>query len=281
MEITSASSHILSRTGRVVLSDSAKPCEKLIHKVDQLIVPTKLRALFDVVHDGGGFDVGVTEFCAALGGVYVRPLKYDIAKDMIADIQCEAYIDYAKIIREATNLNKYRLRPVLRTYAEVVFLPGSNLYDSAVDYAVVDKAVANGAVIKPHPITNWSVLAELQTKYGKDKVLNPKSSGYELLLAADTIYVGSTSELFMYAIAHDKKIVSTDKSTKILTSYRHPFEYLQSRNWSVNALNDMFNSKNSGIFFEHPDVEKDVKHYLKEVEKRYETYSDKSDGGNT
>lgn len=271
-----ADSHSFARTGRVMFTPAATRCEHIINKVKDVVETSTLHAIFDVVHNQGNNDVCVTEFCAALGGVMCRPLDYDTAMAMMNDTKCDTHVDYISLIRESHNLNKYKLRPTIRTYKKVVFLPGSNLYDTAVDHDLIHKAVNEGAVIKPHPITNWNALHHIQNTFGKQNVLNPKVSGWDLLVNAEDVFVASTSELFLYAIAHDKKISSIDIPTMLNTSYRIPFDYLQQHNWSADRMNDMFNSKLSGLFFADNYTEDDIKYYVAQLEKRYATSDNNS-----
>lgn len=136
--------------------------------------------------------------------IYVRPANFHFAqRTMLASLECDVTAEgrglVARIAKKSGD--KYRLRTALERHDFVVFLPGTNIIDRAFDWDLGHQAVAQGAKLKPHPLTSVSLLRHLKNLYGDDAVLDKRMSGHELLAGADIVGCCANSEMGIAAIA--------------------------------------------------------------------------------
>lgn len=112
----------------------------------------------------------------------------------------------------ATNNNdKYNLKKARKKYDFVIFLPGTNCIDKVIDYDKVENAVKQGAYLKCHPLTQQALLTKLSNRYGKDKIIDKKISGHQLLEDASIVGCGMNSEMGIVATAKGKRVYLFDK----------------------------------------------------------------------
>ena len=76
--------------------------------------------------------------------------------------------------------DKYALSSDVEPKDFVVFLPGTNIAADIVDWEKLNRAVEQGAYVKPHPISAPAVITKLVNDYGEERVL-PKKSIWALL----------------------------------------------------------------------------------------------------
>jgi len=181
-------------------------------------------------------------------------------------------IDEDRIQKIKDNLhNKYVLQTNPEYYDKVIFPPGSNLmYKNTLDWNKMRQAVADGFVVKPHPITAHIWMALLREKLGADKILNKKSGGFELLMNAKEVACAPNSEMGLIAILLGKKLrlVSTPKDVReknLLTyeSFYYAISNHCSQQGAYTALCKLLSAKHSGIIFNFDnDAEERMDRYL-------------------
>lgn len=253
----------IHKTGTIARSKLLSNLPKVVDAIKEL---HKGRFLYDITYDGDvSFDTLTgTEFLS--NAVYCHPCNFAVRDSQIL----AASKDYSdndvikKILSMSPNLDKYDLikKPFIGDLDAVVFVPGSNLFDRVVDIERVTEAVKNGAIVKPHPITNAHLLRKQQHLWGKKNVALPKSSGWDYLQSTETVFSLGCSEMGIYAAMLRKTVLTAEKfQTRRNPSYRPLFNLVLDNPNPYQALNNVFNSNKSGIFFVWDDEEK-IKQYL-------------------
>lgn len=107
---------------------------------------------------------------------------------------------------------------------------------------------------KPHPLTNYQLVGELQDILGKNAVLDRDADMYAYLLQADNVYTSHMSESAVYAVCLGKTIDPIDVYNKVdQGSFYHINKFLfdseEPRDW----LNRALNSYKCGVF--NPEVD--------------------------
>lgn len=150
--------------------------------------------------------------------------------------------------------DKYRLRPSQSKHDFVIFLPGTNIIEAAMDGGKVRRAVEQGAVLKPHPITSVSLMQSLKNSFGERNVLGKKESGHQLLQDAKIVGCCANSEMGMAAIAADKGFHLFTSDTERHFTYSSIYKaLLRGGNYKDNLVR-LFSSPFSGIVSERsPD----------------------------
>ena len=117
--------------------------------------------------------------------------------------------------------DKYKLsKRRQKEHKFVIFLPGTNIIDKVLDVEKTKRAIAQGAVLKCHPLTAPGMVAFLKSEYGRDKVLDKKISGHKLLEEASIVGCCSNSEMGIIALTKDKSVYLFDKTEDQQTTYR-------------------------------------------------------------
>lgn len=144
-------------------------------------------------------------------------------------------------------LDKYRLRPRTFSYDFVIFLPGTNIIGKAMDGGKVKRAVDQGAVLKPHPISSVSLIQSLKKSFGDQNVLGKKESGHQLLRESKIVGCCANSEMGLAAIAADKgfHLFTTDFNQHFTYSSIYK-AVLRGGNYKDNLIR-LFSSPFSGI----------------------------------
>jgi len=116
--------------------------------------------------------------------------------------------------------DKYKLsKRKQKKHKFVIFLPGTNILDKVLDYDKTKRAVAQGAVLKCHPLTAPGMVAYLKSEFGRENVLAKKLSGHRLLDEADIVGCCTNSEMGLIALAKGKTVYTFDLNDKLQTTY--------------------------------------------------------------
>lgn len=260
-----------TRTGTIQPNESGNKSRRLTKYLMDRLDELGYRVAFDVATNDRGL-LSAMEFCGTLGGCTIQYSEPDVVKEVLyRAIELEHDpVDYAKKIRENPTVDKYKLRPAFSRAKSMVFLPGSNLMDTAVDFNRVTTAIESGADIKPHPLTNHNDVIALRDKY-PGKVLGAKSSASALIPNMDKMYVTDSTELSFVGIANGVEIIDITKiNTKspLVGSYHSVLSVIQSVDMDerINAMNSIFSSQMSGIFFSEEDIDNNLMNFINEVE---------------
>jgi len=138
--------------------------------------------------------------------LYVRPADtkrtYEVALNAAeAPITEEGEYLFSKI---AENKDKYALPKSHKKHDFVVFMAGTNIWSKITSAEKLDNAIEQGAYLKPHPLTAAPMLGHLKSRFPADRILKPKTSGYELLEQADIVGCFTNSEMGLSALARGK-----------------------------------------------------------------------------
>lgn len=152
--------------------------------------------------------------------------------------------------------DKYRLRKRSFDHKFVIFLPGTNILQKTLDIEKTKRAVAQGAVLKCHPLTAPGMMAWLRKEFGRDKVLDKKLSGHQLLESAAIVGCCTNSEMGLLALAKGKTVYLFDKG-KPETTYGAIYRAVwRGKDYpNVNAFKALLSSKYSGLvpyFIDNP-----------------------------
>jgi len=204
-------------------------------------------------------------------GIFVRVNSIKINNRLMSNIaSSDIKIDEERIEKIINNLgNKYSLEPNTEFYEKVIFPPGSNLIQKGVmNWHKVGKLIEEGYVIKPHPITAHLWMAKMRIDYGKDKILNKKEGGYELLMKCKEMAMCPNSEMGLIALLLGKKISTVAVPVKTREKNHLTYESIYQavagqKKGSGTALRKILSSKRSGIVFNFDsDPEDRLQRYL-------------------
>lgn len=263
----------LSRTGRITPTSQGNESRKLAEYVLTKLRGMGYKADFDVCHDNGNGHFSVFEFCGALGGVSIRYMDYAIHQQVLAKAMesVDEVTDFCDMIRSSATPDKYKLRRALSQPPQVAFLAGSNCMRVAIDFDKVAECVANGGMVKPHPVTHERHIFELKQDFPK-AIMPLRVAGGSLIPDLDKAYIPTTSELNFVAMAHGVPIedISLHDNWSVFRScYASYVEQIRKSDAhsDQDALNMLFSSPKSGLFFSQEDVDNNIMNYVKEVEK--------------
>lgn len=190
-------------------------------------------------------------------GIYLRVSSIKINDRLLESIANDPYleIDHERCKKIVNNFhNKYTLGINEKYHDKVIFLPGTNLITKGkcIHWGRVRRAVDNGFVIKPHPITQKVWIAKLKKDYGEENVLDKKVGGFELLANCKECATMPNSEMGLMALMLDKQLsmVSHTKEDreKSLLTYESIYHAIANTN-AKESLMKIFSAKNSGIIF--------------------------------
>lgn len=120
----------------------------------------------------------------------------------------EADMVWDKIASQSSD--KYALLDDAKPKDFVVFLPGTNIAADIVDWKKLNRAVEQGAYVKPHPISAPAVIAKLVNDYGEERVLPKKASGHYYLENASIIGCCTNSEMGLLGLIKEKSVYIFD-----------------------------------------------------------------------
>ena len=196
-----------------------------------------------------------TDFLGA--GIYCRVPTVKINDRVMKSIANDRYleIDEERIQKIIGNLrNKYHLKIIEEDYDKVIFPPGTNLLTkpTCVHWGRMGALVEEGYVIKPHPITTNLMIAKMKRKFGKDKVLDKKSGGMELLMKCSHVGTMPNSEMGLIALLLNKDLRMISYSKKEREKSLLTYESIYHACANVNghkAIKRILSARNSGIIF--------------------------------
>lgn len=153
--------------------------------------------------------------------------------------------------------DKYKLsKKRQKKHKFVIFLPGTNILDKVLDFEKAKRAVAQGAVLKCHPLTAPGMVAYLKSEFGRDKVLAKKLSGHKLLEEADIVGCCANSEMGILALAKSKTLYMFDRQDAPHTTYKSIYNaVIVNDKPSQERLQRLLSAKYSGIipyFIDNP-----------------------------
>lgn len=259
----------ISKSGNLLRSKVLSRLPALEQRITQYFSG---RMLYDIVYDGDlSFDtLTMTEVCSH--GLMIHPCNFKIRQNNMhlaaKDTEHSHEDILLKIKQSSPNLDKYRLMPTPFTkhHDQIAFLCGSNIFDAVIDLKKLDNAVAAGAVIKPHPLTNQDLFHRLIRRYGQAKVLNPKASGYTHLQHCDGIFTTGSSELSIYATMLNIPVQSIQQEQpQRVGVYEEFFTLALTHDNPYHAINNIFNSHKSGVFF-HWDKDDRIEQHMAYLE---------------
>ncbi|ADO83806.1 hypothetical protein [Ilyobacter polytropus] len=148
-----------------------------------------------------------TEFFGGMGGVMIKPQNFtrqmkQYHQAFLDDTPIK--IDFSKLIDSAGD--KYFLEEIEEMPEKVALLCGSNFLGTHTKKELINEAVNQGAMLKPHPVTTEDVL-ELLNRTWKGKVYGPMQSGFTLYKKAKEIWTTRFSEFSLFAILEGKSLI--------------------------------------------------------------------------
>jgi hypothetical protein len=138
--------------------------------------------------------------------IYLRVASSRYAKKAMRDAATGPITEEGeRLFREIAenSVDKYRLRKKGMHHDFVIFLPGTNILNTVVDFDKVERAVKQGAMLKCHPLTSPPAFEHLKHRFG-DAIIEKKVSGHELLENASIVGYCNNSEMGMVALAKGK-----------------------------------------------------------------------------
>ena len=140
-------------------------------------------------------------YIRAAGAYWTHKLMEEAAKHPITEEGEYIFKDLAE-----NSVDKYRLRRVKEKHNFVIFLPGTNIINEALNWDKLDNAIKQGAKLKCHPITAPGLVANLKHRFGAENILDKKLSGHQLLADAQIVGCCENSEMGLVALAQGKKV---------------------------------------------------------------------------
>lgn len=262
-----------SRTGTVLPTKLGNRSRELSDYILKYIKAKNISVSFDT-YVPDSINIGVHEFCGALGGASIAMNDTLIHIEAIYRSMEDEYVteDYCDRLRNADVLDKYNLRPGYSAPESVIFLPGSNCMWRSINYDVVEKMVRDGAKIKPHPITNHVDILKLRERF-PGAVLTAKTSGATLIKSSKVAAIAHTSELWFYAVALGIDIVDiTNVDGNVSPGCYHPYIEIISRTPAEDRkyiLNRMFSSPRSGLIFDMENIDSKIDSAIELLEEIY------------
>lgn len=184
--------------------------------------PNSTRIEYDVWYDLGDNDrihgyvytdaMAKFIYLRAAGAYHTHKIMREAAKAPITEEGLAIFNDLAN-----NSVDKYRLRKARESYDFVIFLPGTNIINDAMNWDKVENAVKQGAKLKCHPLTAPGLLAKLKNRYGADNIIDKKISGHQLLQNAKIVGCCENSEMGIVALAQGKKTYLFGNGLRSLT----------------------------------------------------------------
>ncbi|WP_162166700.1 hypothetical protein [Campylobacter fetus] len=231
---------------------------------------------------GASYDVNRTQgldFCELSyteifkNAIYLTPQNTELAYKM-AFLAKISYLgdlekDKQNLLNKIAFKDKYKSAELCgNKISSVCFLSGSNALKRTISISELIKWVHydENMLIKPHPLTDEKDLNELGVLLGKNRVLKPEISAFDLLKNANRIYSTSSSELGLYAALMGKEVVDiTNFVNADETAYAPLYRFINyPYNKDLSALISVLSSHLSGVFFyDDENLEEKLKEYFK------------------
>lgn len=208
--------------------------------------------LFDIYYDGGRDFKSITFTEIFSHGLLISPcnddMRYSMTLHALSDddpaVPAERILGWGRI-------DKYQLRKRLsrKPVPAAVFLPGTNLLSDKVNWAQVQAAVDEGALVKMHPITSAGWERRLKREFGS-RLVSKGESGFDLLSAAERVYTTSNSEMGLLAILMDKPVNLVEAGvTSKRPIYRQLYEAVLPQDNPKAALEKVLGSRHAGFYW--------------------------------
>ncbi|WP_163226442.1 hypothetical protein [Campylobacter fetus] len=231
---------------------------------------------------GASYDVNRTQgldFCELSyteifkNAIYLTPQNTELAYKM-AFLAKISYLgdlekDKQNLLNKIAFKDKYKSAELCgNKISSVCFLSGSNTLKRTISINELIKWVHydENMLIKPHPLTDEKDLNELGVLLGKNRVLKPEISAFDLLKNANRVYSTSSSEIGLYAALMGKEVVDiTNFINADETAYAPLYRFINyPYNKDLSALISVLSSPLSGVFFHNDDsLETKLKEYFK------------------
>lgn len=244
---------------------------EIIEKIKEVCTSNKIKYRFEIEPNDNRNILSYLNFMGAINGIYIRSCDAQLNKQIIYeclnDQDKSNLINNINYIRRIVDFmdNKYKSeKKMLSKVNSVVILPGSNILDITIDYAIVNDAIGDGAYIKPHPYTTDEDIVKLKNRYGK-KVLDKGYGGCDIIKNAKKIYITGASELSLYAIVLGKVVVDIgNNNARLRGGYCAIFDVLVGLPHYIRpiAIKKILSHKSSGIFFPFDYEEKDIEDFI-------------------
>lgn len=242
----------------------------ILKPVEEFFLDTVKHFPFVHAHDCSAiepFKFWTMNYTTCAGFFYLHPLQHEITqyqiRESIMDNEGDG-VDYVSYFKEkllAGTANKYSGRkPHKGEYLSLVVLTGENKLKDEICLNKLRSIVEDQgklALIKPHPLTDQSVINDLRKKLlPSANIATQKDDLYEIMQNSEVVYTNHSSESAIYAAALGKplKTVSTWKG-RMRGTFLNINEVLLSTPRPQMALNKIFSSRYSGLV--HPEVHKD------------------------
>ena len=131
---------------------------------------------------------------------------------------------------------------------------------------------------KPHPLTTYTLIGELQDLFGKEALLDRDTDLYYYLIRAKTIFTSHMSESAVYAVSLGKVIEPIDVYQKVEQgSFYHINKFLFTSENPQAWVNRTFNSYKCGIVnpLIEPKWQLKIENYLEYIAQEREKYKTK------
>lgn len=230
----------------------APALSKLAPLAERMHAAFEGEVLYDVYYSGEGLkSISYTEIFsqALLVCPCNDPARYALAQAALEDDDAPVS---AETVLAAGRLDKYQMiRQFERAPLEaVIFLPGSNLLEKAVDWFKVRRLVEAGAIIKPHPITNDHWLTLIAESFPGENIAYHKASGFDYLSRAEHVYTTNNSELGLLALLLDKQVGMVDAQPETLRPmYRQLYKAVLDQPDPKAALEKVIGSRHAGFYW--------------------------------
>lgn len=233
--------------------------------------PNETRVEYDVWYDMGDNDkihgyvytdaMAKFVYVRAAGAHWTHKIMREASKHPITEEGERIFKDLAE-----NSVDKYRLRRVKETHDFVIFLPGTNIINEALNWDKMENAIRQGAKLKCHPITAPGLLANLKHRFGAENILDKKLSGHQLLAEASIVGCCENSEMGLVALAQGKKTYLFGHGLKNLT-----YSALYNTIWKdgkadVDKFKSILSAKYSGLI---PIISENPQEYVDEFFKHY------------
>ena len=209
------------KSGNILRSKKNSEVEKLITLLPNK-GPKNTNIEYDLWYDVGGKNIkGFVYTDSMTNFMYIRPAnkyhnKLIMNKAAQTPITSDGLYLFEKLKEECTD--KYSLKKRnIPNHKFVIFLPGTNIFNSVVDVPKLHRAVKQGAKLKMHPISASGLETYLRREFGDDVIIDKKIAGHAVLDNADIVGCCTNSEMGIAALAKGKTLYIFDKDDTIRT----------------------------------------------------------------
>lgn len=208
----------------------------------------------------------------AMGGILLSTRNAEVNCRIADGVMVSSNVDEHIVNNLLSNVHdKYKLTQIDTRFKYVVFLPGTNLFNT-LDWEKINEIMIDypDAVIKPHPITNDDGLNQLKSKWG-DRIIGADVSGMDLLYNAEMLWTTFNSEIGLLAALMKKPFGNLSKWSDVFTMIYSPiyrlFKYKDIEH-NFQTIGRFVSAIDSGIVFQwQDDWEIRVEKYFERIDK--------------